>query len=169
MYLDKKLNFLQHINEKTSKANRGIGVIQRLRYILPRHSLITIYKSFVRPILNYCDIIYDQPNNEGFCNKIERLQYNVALAVTGAIRGTSQTKLYNELGLESLKFRRWMRRLCMFHQIKTLKLPEYLYNLISNDHQSYNTRNNILLKLTFAEQVHLNIHFFPIPFLNGKT
>ena len=144
-------------------------MIWKLRYILPRHSLITIYKSFVRPILNYFDIFYDQPNNEGFCNKIERLQYNVALAVTGAIRGTSQTKLYNELGLESLKFRRWMRRLCMFHQIKTLKLPEYLYNLISNDHQSYNTRNNILLKLTFAEQVHLNIHFFPIPFLNGKN
>ena len=27
----------------------------------------------------------------------------------------------------------------------------------------------ILLKLTFAEQMHLNIHFFPIPFLNGTN
>ena len=144
-------------------------MIWKLRYILPRHSLITIYKSFVRPHLDYCDIIYDQPNNESFCNKIERVQYNAALAITGAIRGTSQTKLYSELGLESLKFRRWMRRLCMFHQIKTLKLPEYLYNLISNDHQSYNTQNNILFKLTFAEQMHLNIHFFPNPFLNGTN
>ena len=141
MYLDEKLNFLQHIKEKTSKANRGIGVIQKLRHILPRHSLITIYKSFVRSHLDYGDIIYDQPNNESFCNKIERVQYNAALAITGAIRGTSQTKLYHELGLESLKFRRWMRRLCMFYKIKTLKLPEYLYNLISNDHQTYNTWN----------------------------
>ena len=39
----------------------------------------------------------------------------------GAIRGTSQTKLYNEFGLESLKFRRRMRRLCIFYKIKTLK------------------------------------------------
>ena len=38
--------------------------------------------------------------------------YNAALAITGAIRGTSQTKLYNELGLESLKFRRWFRPFC---------------------------------------------------------
>ena len=59
MYRDEKLNFLQHIKEKTSKANRGIGLIQKLRHILPRHSLITILKSFVRPYLDYCDIIYD--------------------------------------------------------------------------------------------------------------
>ena len=59
IYLDKKLNFLQHIEEKTSKANRDIRVIRKLRHILPRHSLITICKSFVRPCLNYCD----EPNN----------------------------------------------------------------------------------------------------------
>ena len=73
MYLDEKLNFLQHIKEKTSKANRGIGVIRKLSHILPRHSLITTYKSFVRSHLEYCDIIYAQPNNES-CNKIERVQ-----------------------------------------------------------------------------------------------
>ena len=36
--------------------------------------------------------IYDQPNfNEVFNNKLEVVQYNVALAITGAIRGTSRT------------------------------------------------------------------------------
>ena len=134
MYFDEKLNFLQHIKEKTSKANRGIGVIRKLRHIYPRHSLITIYKSFVRTHLDYCDIIYDQPNNESFCNKIERVQYNAALPITGAIRGTSQTKLHNEPGLESLKFRRWMRRLCMSCKIKTVTIPECLYYLITNYH-----------------------------------
>ena len=109
LYLDEKLNFNHHINVKISKANKGIGIIKRLSHILPRKSLITIYKSFIRPHLDYCDVIYDQPNNESFCRKIERIQYNATLAITGAIRGTSQTKLYNELGLESLKFRRWFR------------------------------------------------------------
>ena len=109
LYLNGKLNFSHHINVKISKANKGIGIIKRLSHILPRKSLITIYKSFIRPHLDYCDVIYDQPNNESFCSKIERIQYNAALAITGAIRGTSQTKLYNELGLESLKFRRWFR------------------------------------------------------------
>ena len=99
-------------------------MIRKLIHILPKHSLITIYKSFVRPHLDYGDIINDQANSESFCNKTERVQYNAALAITGAIRGTSKTKLHNELGLESFKFCRWMRRLCMFYKIKTLKIPE---------------------------------------------
>ena len=80
--------------------------MKRLPHILPKKSLITIYKSFIRAYLDYCDVIYEQPDNESFCSKIEQIQYNAALAITGAIRGTSQTKLYNELGLESLKSRR---------------------------------------------------------------
>ena len=71
LYLDEKLNFSCHINLKISKANKGIGIIKRLSHILPRKSLITIYKSFIRPHLDYCDVIYDQPNNESFCTKIE--------------------------------------------------------------------------------------------------
>ena len=81
---------------------------------LPRQSLITIYKSFIRPHFDYGDIIYDQPNNESFCHLIERVQYNAALAITGAVKGTSQLNICNELGLKSLKFRRWFRRLCVF-------------------------------------------------------
>ena len=60
----------------------------------------------MRPHLDYGDTIYDQPNNESFTQKIERIQYNAALAITGVIKGTSQSKLYRELGFESLKFRR---------------------------------------------------------------
>ena len=119
MHLDEKLNFNHHA--KIAKANKGIGLIHKLAHVLPRQSLLTIYKSFIRPHLDYGDIIYDQPNNESFCNLIEKVQYNAALAITGAIKGTSQLKIYNELGIESLKFRRWFRRLCVFLK---LKLPK---------------------------------------------
>ena len=102
-----KIKFLwSYWNANILKANKRIGIIQRLSNALPGNSLLTIYKSFIRPHLDYCDIIYDQPNNESFCTKIEHIQYNAALAITGAIKGTSQTKLYKELGLEPLKFRR---------------------------------------------------------------
>ena len=79
MYLDKALNFNLHIKEKMSKAMKGICVIQKLNKTL-RHSLITIYKSFMRPHLDYGDKTYDQPNNESFTLKIERIQCKAALA-----------------------------------------------------------------------------------------
>ena len=80
-------------------------------------------------LFDYGDILYDQPNNESFCNLNEKVQYNAASAITGAIKSTSQLKIYNELGIESLKFRRWFRRLCVFFKIKTTQIPNHLYEL----------------------------------------
>ena len=118
---------------------QGVGVIRKLSKILPQNSLITIYKSFVRPHLDYGDVLYDQPNNESLCQKIESVQYNAALAITGAIKSTSQIKFYNRLGLEPLKFRRWFRRLCLFFKIIKHGLPEYLFNLIPQSNHQYNS------------------------------
>ena len=64
IYLDEELNFNNHIKEKICKAMQGVDVIRKLNKILPRNSLITIYKPFVRPHLDYSDVLYDQPNNE---------------------------------------------------------------------------------------------------------
>ena len=127
LYLDEKLNFSHHMKEIISKVNKGIGITRKLRSILPRNALLTIYKAFIRPNIDYCEFIYDQPHNESFCNNLEKLQYNAALAIIDAIKGTSKLKIYEELGFESLKFRRWMRRLCGFYKIKTRGHPEYLY------------------------------------------
>ena len=57
-----------------SKAMKAIGVIKKLSNMLPQYSRITIYKAFVRPHLDYSDILYDQPNNESLCQKIESIQ-----------------------------------------------------------------------------------------------
>ena len=89
IYLDEKLNFSNHIKEKISKANKGIGILRKLYNVLPRNSLIKIYKSFIRPHLDYGAIIFNLPENESFCTKIESVQYNTVLAITGAIQGTS--------------------------------------------------------------------------------
>ena len=48
-------------------------------------------------------MIYDQTFNMLFQQKVETIQYNAALAITGAIRGSSREKLYQELGLETLQ------------------------------------------------------------------
>ena len=104
--LDQELTFKHHINEKINKANKSIGIIRELNNILPSHTLLIIYRSFVRPDLDYGDLIYNQAENKSVSRKIERVQYNAYLAITGAIRGTCQEKLYQELGLESLRTRK---------------------------------------------------------------
>ena len=68
---------------------------------------MTIYKAFLRSLIDYGDIIYDQLQNESFCEKLESAQYKAALAITGVTQGTSREKIHQELGLESLKSRRY--------------------------------------------------------------
>ena len=126
-YLDEKLNLNTHIRQKISQASKGIGIIENLFKILPRNSLLTILKSFISPHLNYGDIVYDQPHNETFISKFEQFQYNDALAITGATKCTSRSKVYKELGLESLESRRRLRRLSFLHKIVSNGRPAYLY------------------------------------------
>ena len=161
IHLDKKLNFSHHINKNTAKANKGIGLVCKLAHVLPRQSLITIYKSFIQPHFDYGDIIYDQPNNESFFNLIERVQYNVALAITSAIKSTSQPEIYNELSIESLKFRGLFRRLCLFYKIKTTQIPKYLYELLPTESHTYNTCNMENVETYYCRTDLFKYSFFP--------
>ena len=128
--LDKKLSFTNCINDKINKILKGVGLLRKLSTILPRQSLLTIYKSFIRPHLDYGDVIYDQPLNESPSNRIESVQYKAALAITEAIQESSRKNLYQELGLEHLHQRLWMRRLCLFYKAFRSKVPKYIQSLI---------------------------------------
>ena len=85
LILDEKLSFLEHINVKIKKATVGINLMRKLNRLLPRSSLITIYKCFIRPHLDYGDVIYDQPNLSSLANKIESVQNNAPLRSRHAI------------------------------------------------------------------------------------
>ena len=121
--LDSKLNFNAHVDQKIKKCNSMIGLIRWLSINLPRNASLTIYKSFVRPHLDYGDILYDKSNNENFQNKLEKVQYRACLAITGAIQGTSRIKLYDKLGLHSLIKRCWCNKLIFFYKIVNGLLP----------------------------------------------
>ena len=89
--------------------------LRMLSKYLPRNALCQVYKSYVRSQLDYGDVIYHNPckTNDLFrssclpswMEKLESVQNAATLAVTGAWRGTSSEKLYNELGWESLDSR----------------------------------------------------------------
>ena len=116
MFLESKLNFSEHLKTTFQKTNKTIGLLRKLQTLLPRAPLITFYEMFIRPQLDYGDVIYDQTFNMSFQQKTETIQYNAALAITGAVTGSSREKLYQELGLETLQ-QRWYRKRCCFYKI----------------------------------------------------
>ena len=112
--------------------------MRRLSVNAPRKALLTIYQSFIRPHLDYGDILYDKPENKNFQNKLEKVQYRACLAITGAIQGTSRQELYAQLGLHSLSKRRWRNILIFLYKILNGLLPKYLHSyLIFPTQESY--------------------------------
>lgn len=87
-----KLAFKHHIDNTLYKVNKGIAVIKKQRHALPLKSLLTIYKVLLRPLIDYRDIIYDQPRNSSFCGQLQSVQYKATLAIAGAAQGTSREK-----------------------------------------------------------------------------
>ena len=120
-----KLIFDEHLKMVSLKIRKTLG-LRKLHNLLPSSALITIYKAFVRPCLDYGGILYDQAYNMSFHHKLESIQYNACLVITGAIRGTSKETLYQELGLELLKSLSVTRN----YKIYENKSPQYLFKLI---------------------------------------
>ena len=102
---------------------------------------MTIYNSFVRPHLDYGDIIFDEVYNAPFQQKVESFQYHAALSITGAIPVTSKENLFEELGLEPLQHRRWCSKLCCFYKIVKGQSPKYLFNVIPKLRRPYSIIN----------------------------
>ena len=83
------------------------------------------------------------------------------MVITGAIRGASTEKIYQEIGLESLKSRRWFRKLCHYYKIFNEKSPLYLFNLIPNLNRVHNTRLSYNIPPIKVRDDYFKNSFFP--------
>ena len=72
-----KLTLENHLNNVLAKVNKAVDLLRKLRYLLPKGTLITLQKAFIRRHLYYGDILYDQGFNNSFKEKLESIQYNV--------------------------------------------------------------------------------------------
>ena len=80
--------------------------------VFPLDALDQISKLFVQPLFDYCDIIYHVPvitdpfdssiSLKDSMQSIESTQYQAAFGVSGDWKGSNTSKLYEELGWESL-------------------------------------------------------------------
>ena len=91
--LDSKLSFSTHIKSAISKTRKGIGLLRYLSRYLPMHTLSELYKLYVRPHLDFGDVIYHIPAKvcdfssnmtlPSLMEKLESVQYSAARAFTG--------------------------------------------------------------------------------------
>ena len=93
-------------------------------------------------------------------HRLESVQYNSCLALTGAIRGTSRKRLYLELGMESLRDRRWYRKLVVFFKLLNGQAPSYLKSIVPFFVSSRDIHSNIIRQFK-TNSLYFASSFFP--------
>ena len=132
LFLDSRLNFSKHITEAIRKATKGLSLMKYLSKYVSRKVLALCYKLYVRPHLDYGDVIYHNQRQD-LMTLIEQVQYKAALIVTGCWQGTSRVKLYDELGWEALDQRRWGHRMTTWYKIVNGLTPAYLFEHVPKE------------------------------------
>lgn len=161
--LNSTLHWGDHIDEIIAKANSKLNILRSLKYDLDRKTLTIMYFTFIRPMIEYCDIIIDNCP-EYYKTKLEQVNIEAARIATGATRLVSIETLFSECGWDKLEIRREKHKLTQFFKIVNNLTPEYLTDLLPPNFDTihnYNTRNSQNLPSQYCRtSYHLN-SFFP--------
>ena len=128
------LKFKKHINTIINKSNQLIGLIKRSFTHTDKQMLLKLYKSIVRPHLEYANVIW----HPFYKNQLEALE-NVQRRFTKIIPGMGDKSYYErllDLKLPSVKYRQLRADL-----IQTYKIVHNIDNLNRSDFFTFNKNN----------------------------
>ena len=97
LILSKPCTWSNHFQEIASKAWVRLNLMRTLKFRVSRKSLEQIYVSFIRPLLEYCDVVWDNCSAENK-KQLESIHIEAARIITGTTRLCSIRKLFVELG-----------------------------------------------------------------------
>jgi hypothetical protein len=143
LIISKNMDWQDHINKIIQKVSYKMSNLKRLQYKLPRQTLEHIYLTMIRPIIEYCDIVYDNLTTKQ-SDQLEHIQRRAALICTGAYRHTGHKDLLKEVGWESLSSRRKAHRLITYYKLYHGPTPAHIIPLMGKSvsvHTNYNLRN----------------------------
>ena len=144
--------------------------MRKLKFKLDRRSLQTIYFSFIRPLLEYADVVWDNCNQYEV-NDLEKIQNEAARIVSGATRLVSINSLSLETGWESLSSQRKKHKLQLFFKMQNNLAPDYLSSLVPptvGSTSAYPLRNSSNLH-TLHAKTQLYFNSYRLLFATGTS
>ena len=162
----------EHLAQIKAKVWQRINIMRKLKFVIDRKSLQTIYFSFIRPLLEYADVLWDNCKQYE-ANELEKSQNEAARIVTGATRLVSVDLLYTETGWDTLIFRRNRHKITgiIFHKMLNGLSPLYLSALLPTTvdaNVSYNVIKTAFKQYTVTPSYTI-INFFRVLYELGMV
>ena len=163
VFLSNDCTWHTHIDYIKAKTWPKINIMRKLLYHIDRKSLETIFLTFIRPLLEYADVIWDNCT-EYEKTELDKIQYEAARICTGATKLISLNNLTKEIGWESLRQRRNKHKLILFYKMVNNHSPQYLSDLVPrtvSQQSQYNLRNTHNIQLLHARTTGYYNSFLP--------
>ena len=145
IFLKSDCRWTEHIRYVETKVKFKLLILRKLKYLLDRKTLEQIYFSYIRPIMEYGNLLWTNYTDE-LENDLEKLQLEAMRIITGAVKGTHHRLLYNESKWHTLSERRRNSQIILMKKMINNEVPTFLSNLLPPPkHQPYTLRNYGLL------------------------
>ncbi len=157
------LKWTDHIECIYLKARKRLSLMMPLKHKIDRRSLQTMFFAFVRPCMEYGNIVWGGSYDSDI-NKLEQINIDGMRLVTGATSHSNIRKLYAETGWLSVRDRIETAMLVMLWKVKNSYVPDYLAELLprqDSDRTNYNLRNNDHIRIPLVRLELYRRSFFP--------
>ena len=137
--MHKNMTWLDHIDQLNVKVCQRLGVLRRVKHLLPRDARITLYNSLILPLFDYADIVWGDKNNTVLMNQLQVLQNNAARTILDLPKYASATQAIDQLTWKPLISRRCFHRRVAMYKCQN-GLVNFDYDFRKNADHGYNTR-----------------------------
>ncbi len=143
MQVENILRWHAHTEKLSSKIASKIGILKRVRHIVPPETLLQLYNTIVLPHFDYGDLIYESSTVQNL-DRLQKLQNRAARIISGSAPLTHRNDMYNTLKWLSLKNRRLLHKCTLMYKCTHGLAPMYLTDHIDQNDavHSYNTRTS---------------------------
>ena len=149
--LNQSMSWADHVDAISTKINQRIGLIRRIRDVLPLQVRVTLYNTLILPLFDYGDVIWGDKNNDTIMSELQILQNKAAKVLLGQPPRSSSTEALRSLDLKSLSVRRFLHRCTAIHKC-LIGETDFNFNFIKNQAvHSYNTRRSNDLRLPLSQ------------------
>ena len=81
--LNQSMSWADHVDAISTKINQRIGLIRRIRDVLPLQVRVTLYNTLILPLFDYGDVIWGDKNNDTIMSELQILQNKAAKVLLG--------------------------------------------------------------------------------------
>ena len=161
------LSWLPHISKISNKISKAIGILKRMKHILPTEVLLLIYNSLITSHISYCVLAW------GFSgSRINKLQKKAIRIVHHSKYNAHTEPLFKRSNILKCNDLFDLKALQFYFKYKSSSLPHFFINMFEGTHNehTYNTRSRNLIRLPIPNRTtSLNSIRYYLPVLLNRT